>query len=58
MTEFKAKGIFVGPMPYGITWLLMPHKHGFKNRTGSAGSIGEWCLVWSDFLKKPEIKKM
>jgi hypothetical protein len=23
--EFKAREIFVGPMPYGITWLLMSH---------------------------------
>ena len=26
MTEFKADEIFVGPMPYGFTWLLMPLK--------------------------------
>ena len=26
MTEFKAKGVFMGPMPYGITWLLMPYE--------------------------------
>jgi hypothetical protein len=26
MTKFKAREVFVGPMPYGITWLLMPLK--------------------------------
>jgi hypothetical protein len=26
ITEFKTREIFVGPMPYGITWLLMPLK--------------------------------
>ena len=25
-TKFKAREIFVGPMPYGITWLLMPYE--------------------------------
>ena len=24
IVEFKAKGVFMGPMPYGITWWLMP----------------------------------
>ena len=24
MTEFKANEVFVGPMPHGIMWLLMP----------------------------------
>ena len=24
ITEFKAKGVFIGPIPYGITWWLMP----------------------------------
>ena len=24
MTEFKANEVFAGPIPYGITWLLMP----------------------------------
>ena len=24
-TEFKAREIFVGPMPYEIMWLLMPY---------------------------------
>jgi hypothetical protein len=26
MTEFKAMEVFAGPMPYEITWLLMPLK--------------------------------
>jgi hypothetical protein len=26
MTEFKANEVFASPMPYGITWLLMPLK--------------------------------
>ena len=26
MTEFKAREVFAGPMPYGFTWLLMPLK--------------------------------
>ena len=26
MTEFKVSEVFAGPMPYGITWLLMPLK--------------------------------
>ena len=24
MIEFKAREVFLGPMPYGITWLLVP----------------------------------
>ena len=26
MTELNQRGVFMGPMPYGITWLLMPLK--------------------------------
>jgi hypothetical protein len=31
--------------------------HGFKNRTGPAGSIGDRTFIWSNSLKKPEFKK-
>ena len=40
-------------------WLWCSHvgydTHGFKNRTGPAGSTGDRCLVRSGSFKKPEI---
>ncbi len=36
---------------------LNPYNHGFKNRTGPAGSTGDRCLIRSGSLKKPKIWK-